>query len=197
LKTLRVRAQDLAAAAAVDVVVDVQVAEAAEAQPTVISESSAEDQVVVVDTVADLEAPQHQLTAVDLADPLLQLPTVVELLHTAEDMVVVDMETHQVAAASLGGKLSHDALFLFGPLSTLVQFIDLGQRRQTDVGSVDTTSFFSTFILFGAILCFRVLHSCDTFQDFLVAAPSRRCWLLPPATACSGRVFDHRTAYDR
>jgi len=148
---------------AVDEVVDAQVAEAVEAEPTVTSESSVVDQ--VVGTAVDSEVPQLQHMAEASVAHHLQLP-MVELLHTVEDMVAVDTETHQeVAAANLGGKLSlDDALFLFGPLSTLVQFIDLGQRRQTDVGSVDTTSFLSTFIIFGAILCFRVLHSCDTFR---------------------------------
>ena len=189
------RALDLVAA---DEVVDALVDEAVEVEPTVISESSVVHQVVVVGTVADSEAPQHQHMAEASVDPLLQLPMVVELLHTVEVMVAVDTETHQeVAVASLGGKLSlDDALFLFGPLSTSVQFIDLGQRRQTDVGSADTTSFFSTFIIFGAILCFRVLHSCDTFR-FSGGGTFTTCWLLPPATACLGRVFDHRTAYDR
>lgn len=187
------RALDLEA----DVVVDAQVvAEAVAAEPTVISESSVEDQ-VVEDMVEDSEAHQHQHTAQASVDPLLQLP-MVELLHTGEDMGVADMETHrEVAAANRGGKLSfEDALFLFGPLSTSVQFIDLGQRRQMDVGPVDTTSFFSTFIIFGAILAFEFLIHATHF-GFLVAAPSRRRGCCPLRRLATGRVFDHRTAYDR
>lgn len=134
MRTLLARALDLEAAAA-DVAVDEQVAEAVEAQPTVISESSAVEQVVVVDMAVDSEVPLHQLMAEVSEAHLPQLLTVELPPTAAADMAAVHTETHQeVAAANPGGKLLHtDALFPSGPLSTLVQFIDLGQRRQTDV----------------------------------------------------------------
>jgi hypothetical protein len=162
----------------------------------VISESSVADQVAGMEV--DLEVPQHQLMAEASVAPLPQLLTV-ELLPTAVDMAVVGTETHQeVAAANLGGKLHYDgALFLFGQLSTLVQFIDLGQRRQTDVGCGYTTSFLSglhnSSVRYFAFQFF--IHA--THLDFLVAAPSRRRGGCPMQLLAADRVFDHRTAYDR
>ena len=77
--------------AAVDAVVDELAAEAVEEQPTVISESLAVEQVLVVDMEVDLEVPPHQPLLEALADPLPQLP-MAELRPTAAeaDMVVVN-----------------------------------------------------------------------------------------------------------
>jgi hypothetical protein len=95
-----------AAGAAEDVVADDLVGVGVEVRPTVISESSEADK-VVVDTEVDSVAPQHQHTAEALVAHPLQLLTV-ELLHMAVDMVAAAMEIHQeVAVDNPGGKWNH------------------------------------------------------------------------------------------
>ena len=122
-RTLLAKDPDLeAAAAAADVVVDVQVAEAVEAQVIVTSESLGVAQVVVQHTAVGMVVLQLQLTAEALAAHLPKLLMVAEVRHltvVVGMVVVVDTETHREVAAGLPGgkkKLFDDALCLSGPL---------------------------------------------------------------------------------